>query len=67
MQESSPFVCFLKSADMNLYLQTLDLISGEITIIFNHFGPKQRKKNKREKEKWNRNGKTHCGIEEPEL
>jgi len=51
MQESSPFVCFIKSADMNLYIQTLDLISGEITIIFNHFGPKQRKKNKREKEK----------------
>jgi hypothetical protein len=33
MQESSPFVCFIKSADMNLYIQTLDLISGEITII----------------------------------
>ena len=30
MQESSPFVCFLKSADMNLYSQTLDLISGGI-------------------------------------
>ena len=53
MQESSPFVCFVKSADMNLYLQTLDLISGEITIIFNHFGPKQRKRDKKKmKQKW---------------
>jgi hypothetical protein len=38
---------------MNLYLQTLDLISGEITIIFNHFGPKQRKRDKKKmKQKW---------------
>ena len=48
MQESSPFVCFLKSADMNLYSQTLDLISGGIKSFSIILVQRKREKNETE-------------------